>query len=153
MTIQDERSLLSASLSALSTLALYQCSHMKTFSYTQVNQETFIYRNNIWFKNVCVCRKLMDRHCSCSTSRQCRSAWTWNWGRPLSCATTSRGSSWHFINSLLRSWWRRNRDIRFCVLILWRKKKKKTLYFPILTFFKHWTYFRILHISHCVCKA
>lgn len=54
--------------------------------------------------NSCVGRRLTDRRCCCWTSRQCKSVWTWSWDRPSSCATTSSGSSWHFISSLLRSW-------------------------------------------------
>ncbi len=53
----------------------------------------------------------MDRRCCCWTSQQYKSVWTWSWDQPSSCATTSRGSNWHFINSLLRSWRAMNMDV------------------------------------------
>lgn len=62
-------------------------------------------------------RKLMDKHCCCWTSLQCRSAWTWSWDQPSSFATTLRGSSWHFTSSLQHSWeWTWTRTHQICVL-------------------------------------
>lgn len=78
-------------------------------------------------KNVfCVCRKLTAKPCSCWTSRQCRSAWTWSWDQLLSCATTLKESSWRFISSLLRSWRGEKMDT---VLIYSVNNPVKTLYF------------------------
>lgn len=72
-------------------------------------------------------RRLTDRRCCCWTSRQCRSAWTWSWDRPSSCATTSRGSSWHFINSLPRSWRGKNMG-RDCILFFENNPVKNNVF-------------------------
>lgn len=62
------------------------------------------YRTNFFFPVAAVLRRLMDKHCCCWTSQRCKSAWTWSWDQPSSCATTSRGSSWHFTSNLPHSW-------------------------------------------------
>lgn len=102
--------------------------------------------------NSCFHRRLTDRRCCCWTCPQCRSVWTWSWDRPSSCAITLRGSSWHFISSLLRSWRGVNSEhgrdcILFCVLILW-----KTV-FSNFDISNTGHPFRILHKPHCVRKA
>lgn len=49
-------------------------------------------------------RRSMDKHCCCWTSQRYKSAWIWSWDQPSSCATTLRGSSWHFTSSLPHNW-------------------------------------------------
>lgn len=49
-------------------------------------------------------RRSMDKHCCCWTSQRYKSAWIWSWDQPSSCATTLRGSNWHFTSSLPHNW-------------------------------------------------
>lgn len=82
--------------------------------------------------NKCFFRRLMDKRCCCWTFQQCKSVWTSSWDQPSSCATTLRGSSWHFINSLPRSWREVNMDLT--TLILCFNPMKNTV-FPHFNFF------------------
>lgn len=88
-------------------------------------------------------RRLMDKHYFCWTSQRCKSAWTWSWDQPSSCATISRGSSWHFTSSLPHSWeWMWTSRHQICY-----KSCERRCNCPFWLFL-HWIFYRIPHMSY-----